>query len=77
MSMSDELKERNILRLILILRFACVALDVEHPIDYLLSIIDSRLYIYVIYYRVSHSSLATRFLIDIGEKEMSQLVVYG
>jgi hypothetical protein len=30
--MSDELKERNILKLILIVRFACVTLDVGHPI---------------------------------------------
>jgi hypothetical protein len=31
--MSDELKERNILKLILIARFACVTLDVGHSID--------------------------------------------
>jgi hypothetical protein len=31
-SMSDELKERNILKMILIVRFACAILDVEHPI---------------------------------------------
>jgi hypothetical protein len=31
-SMSDEPKERNILKLILIVRFACVPLDVGHPI---------------------------------------------
>jgi hypothetical protein len=31
-SMSDELKERNILKLILVVRFACATLDVEHPI---------------------------------------------
>jgi hypothetical protein len=31
--MSDELKERNILKLILIVRIACAALDVGHPID--------------------------------------------
>jgi hypothetical protein len=31
-SMSDELKEHNILKLILIVRFACATLDVEHPI---------------------------------------------
>jgi hypothetical protein len=31
MSMSDELKERNILKLILIVRFACATLDVGHP----------------------------------------------
>jgi hypothetical protein len=31
-SMLDELKERNILKLILIVRFACVTLDVGHPI---------------------------------------------
>jgi hypothetical protein len=30
--MSDELKERNILKLILIVRFACAALNVGHPI---------------------------------------------
>jgi hypothetical protein len=30
--MSDELKERNILKLILIVRFACATLDVGHPI---------------------------------------------
>jgi hypothetical protein len=32
MSMWDELKERNILKLILIVRFACATLDVGHPI---------------------------------------------
>jgi hypothetical protein len=32
-SMSDELKERNILKLILIARFACATLDVGHPIQ--------------------------------------------
>jgi hypothetical protein len=31
-SMSDELKERNILKLILIMRFACATLDVGHAI---------------------------------------------
>jgi hypothetical protein len=31
--MSDELKERNILKLILIVRFACATLDVGHPRD--------------------------------------------
>jgi hypothetical protein len=31
-SMSDELKERNILKLMLIVRFACAILDVGHPI---------------------------------------------
>jgi hypothetical protein len=31
-SMSDELKEPNILKLILIVRFACAILDVGHPI---------------------------------------------
>jgi hypothetical protein len=31
-SMLDELKERNILKLILIVRFACVTLDMGHPI---------------------------------------------
>jgi hypothetical protein len=31
-SMSDELKERNILKLILIMRFACATLDMIHPI---------------------------------------------
>jgi hypothetical protein len=30
--MWDELKERNILKLILIVRFACATLDVEHLI---------------------------------------------
>jgi hypothetical protein len=30
--MSGELKERNILKLILIVRFACATLDVGHPI---------------------------------------------
>jgi hypothetical protein len=30
--MRDELKERNILRLILIVRFACATLEVGHPI---------------------------------------------
>jgi hypothetical protein len=33
-SMSDELKERNVLKLISIMRFACAALDVGHPIFY-------------------------------------------
>jgi hypothetical protein len=32
-SMSDELKERNILKLILIMRFPCAILDVGHPIS--------------------------------------------
>jgi hypothetical protein len=31
-SMSNELKERNILKLVLIVRFACATLDVGHPI---------------------------------------------
>jgi hypothetical protein len=31
-SMSDEPKERNILELILIVRFPCATLDVGHPI---------------------------------------------
>jgi hypothetical protein len=31
-STSDELKERNILKLILIVTFACATLDVRHPI---------------------------------------------
>jgi hypothetical protein len=31
-SMSDELKERNILKLILIVRFACATLDMGHTI---------------------------------------------
>jgi hypothetical protein len=30
-SMADELKERNLLKLILIVRFACATLDVGHP----------------------------------------------
>jgi hypothetical protein len=30
--MSDDLKERNILKLILIVRFACATLNVRHPI---------------------------------------------
>jgi hypothetical protein len=30
--MLDELKEHNILKLVLIVRFACAALDVGHPI---------------------------------------------
>jgi hypothetical protein len=30
--MSDELKERNILKLILMVRLACATLDVGHPI---------------------------------------------
>jgi hypothetical protein len=34
--MPDELKERNILKLILIVRFACATLDVGHPIPPLL-----------------------------------------
>jgi hypothetical protein len=32
-SMSDELKERNILKLILIVRLACATLNVGHPIE--------------------------------------------
>jgi hypothetical protein len=32
-SMSDEVKERNILKLILIVRFACAPFDVGHPIS--------------------------------------------
>jgi hypothetical protein len=31
-SMSDELKERNILKLVLIVRFPCATLDVGHSI---------------------------------------------
>jgi hypothetical protein len=31
-SMSDEIKERNLLKLILIVRFACAILDVGDPI---------------------------------------------
>jgi hypothetical protein len=31
-SMLDELKEGNILKLILIVRFSCATLDVGHPI---------------------------------------------
>jgi hypothetical protein len=31
-SMSDKLKERNVLKLILIARFVCATLDVGHPI---------------------------------------------
>jgi hypothetical protein len=31
-SISDELKERNILNLILVMRFACATLDVGHSI---------------------------------------------
>jgi hypothetical protein len=31
-SMSDEIKERKILKLILIVRFACATLDMGHPI---------------------------------------------
>jgi hypothetical protein len=34
-SLSDELKERNILKLILIVRFACATFDVGHPIIHL------------------------------------------
>jgi hypothetical protein len=34
MSMSDELRERNILKLILIVRFTCASLDVAHPIKH-------------------------------------------
>jgi hypothetical protein len=33
-SMLDELKERNILKLILIMRFDCDTLDVGHPISH-------------------------------------------
>jgi hypothetical protein len=32
--MSDELKERNILKLILMVRFTCATLDMGHPIHY-------------------------------------------
>jgi hypothetical protein len=34
-SMSHELKERNILKLILIVRFSCATLDVGHPICFI------------------------------------------
>jgi hypothetical protein len=34
--MSEELKERNLLKLIFIVRFACAMLDVGHPITGLL-----------------------------------------
>jgi hypothetical protein len=37
--MSDEIKERNILKLILIVRFACATLDVGHPIALVCSIL--------------------------------------
>jgi hypothetical protein len=43
-SMSDELKEGNILKLILIVRFACATLDVGHAIhslDFALSTSES------------------------------------
>jgi hypothetical protein len=33
-SMSDELKERNILKLLLIMKFACDTLDVGHSIHH-------------------------------------------
>jgi hypothetical protein len=33
--MLDERKERNILKLILIVRFACAILDVGHPIPWI------------------------------------------
>jgi hypothetical protein len=32
-SMPDDLKERNILKLILIVRFVCATLDVGHPVE--------------------------------------------
>jgi hypothetical protein len=31
-SISDDLKERNVLKLILLVRFACATLEVGHPI---------------------------------------------
>jgi hypothetical protein len=43
-SMLDELKERNIVKLILIVRFALATLDVGHPIDRLTNFIFSLLY---------------------------------
>jgi hypothetical protein len=39
-SMSDELKEYNILKLILIVRFARATLDVGHPIQLILDRVD-------------------------------------
>jgi hypothetical protein len=38
--MSDGLKELRILKLILIVRFACATLDVGHPICAILSIMN-------------------------------------
>jgi hypothetical protein len=35
LNLSDELKERNILKLILIVRFACATLDVGHPMHFI------------------------------------------
>jgi hypothetical protein len=42
MSMSVELKERNILKMILIVRFACATLDVGHPISDIPNIVKPR-----------------------------------
>jgi hypothetical protein len=39
-SMSDELKECNILKLIVIVRFACATLEVGHPIEQFLRFDD-------------------------------------
>jgi hypothetical protein len=38
--MSDELKEGNILKLILIMRFVCATLDVGHPIFKSVTVLD-------------------------------------
>jgi hypothetical protein len=40
--MSNEIKERNILKLILIVRFASAKLDEGHPIDVTLSQFDGK-----------------------------------
>jgi hypothetical protein len=58
--MSDELKERNILKLILIVRFACATLDVGHLLSssqiYFLSCF--RIRIYVLYSPTAEFALA-------------------
>jgi hypothetical protein len=55
-SMSDDLKERNILQLILIVRFAHATLNVGRPIHYIHTFMEPQLEI-----PVSFSTLARRF----------------
>jgi hypothetical protein len=48
-NMSDELKESNILKLTLMVRFACATLDMGHPIiaDMLLGLFVLRSFFYI------------------------------